>query len=268
MDKNVAIITGGASGMGFAVATSLSKKGWRVTIADKNMQAGKIAARELSCSFFETDVCDFASLSTLFDQVFGKEGRINFVFANAGIGEHKSFYAQADGVSGPPAELDTVIDVDLKGVINTTYLAQHYFRKVPKGTKNCLILNASIAGIYPAHYCPIYTAAKHGIVGFARAISTRFYNNDGIRVNALCPGSVRTNIFEKHEWDHFDNGFIEFIELAQIVKIVELILFDESMQGQVVEVAPKDHYLIKRLEYNDSNVAHTLDETAAASLSQ
>lgn len=249
--------------MGLAVATSLSRQGWNVNIADLNVQAGEKAAKDLSGSFFKTDVNNFASLSALFDQAFKKNGKINFVFANAGVGERKSFYARTDDISGPPAELDFLIDIDLKSVINTAYLAQHYFRKNPKGTKTCLILNASIAGIYPVRFCPIYTAAKHGVVGFARAISKHFYDNDGIRVNTLCPGNVRTNLFEKKEWDVFDN---EWIELSQIVKIVELMLFDESMQGQVIEAAPKNHYVIEPAKYNDPNVKRTLDGTVVDSL--
>ncbi|KFY74662.1 hypothetical protein V499_05325 [Pseudogymnoascus sp. VKM F-103] len=259
----VALITGGASGMGLAVATSLSKKGWTVNIADLNVQRGEEVAAELSGSFFKTDVNNYASLSNTFDQVFRKYNSLNFVFANAGVGERKNFYAKTDAISGPPTELDFIIDIDLKSVINSAYLAQHYFRKNPKGEQACLILNSSIAGIYPVRFCPIYTAAKHGVVGFARAISRHFYDNDGIRVNTLCPGNVRTNLFEKNEWDAFDN---EWIELSQIVKVVELMLFDEKMQGQVIEAAPENYYVIEPLTYNDPNVKRTLDGTVVDSI--
>lgn len=249
--------------MGLAVATSLSKKGWTVNIADLNVQRGEEAAAELLGSFFKADVNNYDSLSNVFDQVFQKYTKLNFVFANAGVGERKNFYAKTDNISCPPPELDSIIDIDLKSVINSAYLAQHYFRMNPKGQQACLILNSSIAGIYPVRFCPIYTAAKHGVVGFARAISRHFYDNDGIRVNTLCPGNVRTNLFDKNEWDAFDN---KWIELSQIVKVVELMLFDEKMHGQVVEAAPENHYVVAPLEYNDPNVKRTLDGTVVDSI--
>ncbi|PVH77660.1 NAD(P)-binding protein [Cadophora sp. DSE1049] len=253
---NVALITGGASGMGLAVATSLSQQGWAVAIADLNVEAGEKAAKDLSGTFHRTDVQAFDSLSATFYAVFQKHGQINFVFANAGVPERKNFYARTDGISGPPTGLDFIIDIDLKSVINTCYIAQHYFRKSPKSNKGCIICTSSIAGIYPVRFCPIYTAAKHGVVGFARAICKHFYENDGIRVNVLCPGNVRTNLFEKKEWDQFDN---EWIELSQIVKVVEMMLFDETQFGQVVEAAPQNHYVIETPKYNDPNVKRTLE---------
>ena len=118
---------------------------------------------------------DYTSLPNLFEQVFQKNTQINFVFANAGVGERKNFYDRTNNISHPPAELDLLIDIDLKSVINSAYLAQHYFRKRPKTTPACLILNASIAGIYPVRFCLIYTAAKHGVVGFAKAVSKHFF---------------------------------------------------------------------------------------------
>jgi NAD(P)-dependent dehydrogenase (short-subunit alcohol dehydrogenase family) len=122
-------------------------------------------------------VNNYASLSSTVDQVFKQLGQLDFVFANAGVGERKNFYAPVPPCSGPPPELDMfVIDVDLKSVVNTTYLTQHCFRKDPKSSKCCLILNASIAGLYPVPFCPIYTAAKHGVVGFARAIPKHFFS--------------------------------------------------------------------------------------------
>ncbi|KFY09378.1 hypothetical protein V491_08209 [Pseudogymnoascus sp. VKM F-3775] len=189
--------------MGLAVATSLSKKGWTVNIADLNVQRGEEAAAELLGSFFKADVNNYDSLSNVFDQVFQKYTKLNFVFANAGVGERKNFYAKTDNISCPPPELDSIIDIDLKSVINSAYLAQHYFR------------------------------------------------------------NVRTNLFDKNEWDAFDN---KWIELSQIVKVVELMLFDEKMHGQVVEAAPENHYVVAPLEYNDPNVKRTLDGTVVDSI--
>ncbi|KAH6632882.1 3-beta-hydroxysteroid dehydrogenase [Boeremia exigua] len=261
----VAVITGGASGMGLAVAQSLAKKGWHVHIADLNESAAQKTATELSGSYTRTDVSSYESLHFMFDTVFQEKGGINFVFANAGIGEKQDFYASTTEqvISSKPPELDRNIDINLKSTINTAYLAQHYMRKNKEKGKACLVFNASIAGIYPVRFCPVYTAAKHGVVGFARAISEYFYREDSIRVNALCPGNVRTNLFKPEEWDAFK---MEFIELSQIVSIVEMFLFDESMHGKIVEVAPRDHYFHNAPSYTNENVRITLAEPTFKSM--
>lgn len=249
--------------MGLAVSTSLAQKGWKVTIADLNETEGEKAASSIEGDFVKTDVKAYKSLHLAFQKTFEKHGRINFVFANAGVGERKNFYTSDNDISKPPPDLDFLIDIDLKSVVTTAHLALHYFRKSAAGGTRCLILNASIASLYPVRFCPIYTAAKHGVVGFGKAISKHFYQNDGIRVNMLCPGNVRTNLLKEEEWDVFD---MEWIELAQIVKIVELMLFDETMEGQIIEAAPRNHYMIPRMKYNDSNVEKTLEGPIVDSL--
>jgi NAD(P)-dependent dehydrogenase (short-subunit alcohol dehydrogenase family) len=94
-------------------------------------------------------------------------------------------------------------------------------------------------------------------VGFARAISEYFYKDHGIRVNTLCPGNVRTNLFKPEEWDAFK---MEWIETDQIVNVVEMLLFDESMIGKVIEVAPKEYYPHEPPPYTNENVRITLAE--------
>ncbi|KAH7371119.1 hypothetical protein BKA66DRAFT_470186 [Pyrenochaeta sp. MPI-SDFR-AT-0127] len=202
----------------------------------------------------------------MFKQVFEEHGGINFVFANAGVGERFDFYVSVsdDDASSPPPDLNKIIGIDLNSVVNTSYLAKHFMAKNGLDGIKSLILNASIAGIYPVPFCPIYTAAKHGVIGFARAISGHFFGEHGIRVNVLCPGNVRTNLFEAEEWDIFDKQ--EWIEVSQIVKVVELMLFDDSLQGTIVEVAPEKHYIIETPTYKDENVRLTLEHPSVTSL--
>ena len=251
--------------MGLAVAKSLAEKNWHVHIGDLNEVAAQATAKELSGSYSRTDVSDYESLRQMFDDVFKVKGEINFVFANAGIGEKQDFYVATsdEDVLAQSPELDKNIDINLKSVINTSYLAQHYMRKNKTRGKACLVLNASIAGIYPVRFCPIYTAAKHGVVGFARAIGDYFFTEDAIRVNTLCPGNVRTNLFKPEEWDAFK---MEWIELSQIVSIVEMMLFDESMRSKVIEAAPKNHYFHEVPSYTNENVRITLAEPTFKSM--
>jgi NAD(P)-dependent dehydrogenase (short-subunit alcohol dehydrogenase family) len=252
--------------MGLGVATSLAQKGWHVHIADLNEDAAKRAASEIRGSYSVTNVAEYQSLHGMFELVFKEHGQINFVFANAGVGERLDFYAPVsdEHIRYPPPELSKVVGVDLNSVVNTSYLAKHYLAKNKTNDISCLVLNASIAGVYPVPFCPIYTAAKHGVVGLARAISPLFFRDYGIRVNALCPGNVRTNLFRADEWDVFDQQ--EWIEVSQIVKIVELMLFDESLQGKIIEAAPKNHYIVETPAYKDENVRLTLEHPEVTSL--
>lgn len=176
----VAVITGGgrsflnfhaaltyfdtASGMGLAVAQALSQRpDWEVHILDMNSKAGaKVAAELPRAVFHQTNVASYDSLSASVKAAFQSQGRLDFTFANAGVIERKNFYgAQAANVDVPP-ELDQIsIDVDLKGLTATAYLALHYFRQSPhKGEGGTMVLNSSCGGLYASYYSPLYTAAK------------------------------------------------------------------------------------------------------------
>jgi NAD(P)-dependent dehydrogenase (short-subunit alcohol dehydrogenase family) len=80
-------------------------------------------------------------------------------------------------------------------------------------------MTASCGGIYPAYYSPTYSAAKHGVVGFMRSIAKHFWISDRIRVNAICPGVVQTNLLTTKEWGNFPRQFFTPVE-----KIVETVL--------------------------------------------
>ncbi|KAJ9636292.1 hypothetical protein H2199_007967 [Coniosporium tulheliwenetii] len=123
-----------ASGMGLAVAEALAYAGeWTLHLLDLNAERGTSAASSLpDAHFHQTDVNSYLSLSTTFDTVFNSASRIDFVFANAGIVERDNFYA-VHAQSPPPEPNQLSIDINLKGVVNTTYLAQHYFRLSPGG---------------------------------------------------------------------------------------------------------------------------------------
>jgi NAD(P)-dependent dehydrogenase (short-subunit alcohol dehydrogenase family) len=113
-----------ASGLGLAVAKSLSAKGWLISIADMNESTGQKAASSLPGSIFhQSNVTSYTSLSSTFQKAFDQFGHIAFFFANAGIVERDSFYTKFPS-SGPPPEPDMLsIDIDLKAVVATGYLA-------------------------------------------------------------------------------------------------------------------------------------------------
>ncbi|XXG98854.1 hypothetical protein Hte_005184 [Hypoxylon texense] len=252
-DSRVAIITGGASGLGLAVVEALSRKGWRVHIFDLHEADGnETKARPSNYPFHKVDVTSWDSLSSSFDAVFKAEGRLDFVFANAGVMENGKFFERHDPSSPPPEPEELSIDVNLKGVIRTSYLAQHYFRANANGSKDCvLIITSSIAGIYPQAITPLYAASKAGMLNFMRSIAPVF-REDGIRTYAICPGSVRTNLLPKELWDAYPQEYLT--QMEKVTSTIESLVdgaafedswgqkFEKSIIGLAVEIFVSDMY--------------------------
>lgn len=290
----VALITGGANGMGYAVAHDLCQRGgWDVHIVDINEKAGKTALESglSGAQFHACNVASYESLSGVFKRVFQTSNRLDFVFANAGIHETGStgdFYAAHDtGVEAPPeptAKLN-VVDVCLKSVINSSYLAQHYFRQnTAEDAKDCnLVMTASCGSFYKSNNAPVYTAAKHGVVGFMRSIAEKMYANDGIRVNAICPGAVITNLFTPEQWSAFPEHLR--IPISRVVEVVGMLLdgkakegLDEQARridapkkerdgepfwGEAVELTPSDWYFREAPKFADDSMRENMEAANA-----
>lgn len=151
--------------MGLAVATALSDRGgWNIHILDLNEERGRNVESTLTqTTFHKTNVGDYGDLAAKFKSIFvSSGGRLDFVFANAGVIERKNFYTpQSEGIDPPPEFEQLAIDINLRAVISTSYLALHYFRQSPeKGKGANLVMTSSCGGLYPSYYSPIYTASK------------------------------------------------------------------------------------------------------------
>ena len=185
--KKVAIVTGAASGMGFAVSEALtSRGGWDIHIFDMTPDRGNEAAKKLGATFHQVDVTDYDSLGAAFKAVFTSARRLDFVHANAGIIERGNFYAVHEtGDEPPPPMTSIVMDIDVMSVIQTSYLAQHYFRQTPNDGlgPRTLVVTASCGGFYRIPASPVYAAAKHAMIGWTRSIAVRMWQDDAIRVN-------------------------------------------------------------------------------------
>ena len=150
--------------MGLAVARALAERGgWNIHILDLNAQSGEIAKTLPHTTFHEADVTNYSTLALTFQAIFNSSGKcLDFVFANAGVVERVDFYAQQPEVhEPPPPPALSSIDVNLKGVVFTSHLALHYFRRSPhKGDGANLVMTASCGSLYPSYYSPVYTASK------------------------------------------------------------------------------------------------------------
>ncbi|KAF2665043.1 NAD(P)-binding protein [Microthyrium microscopicum] len=271
----IAIITGGASGIGLATTKAIaSRPDWKVYILDANKAAGEAVASSIGSkvAFIPVDLTIYDSQAQCFKKIFQAEKRIDFVYANAGIAERGTFYQTFDtGIEPPPEppEMKLLIDILVNGAECTAYLARHYFRLSPANADRNIVITSSCGGFYPSYYSPIYTSGKHAILGFMRAIAPIYYDSDKIRVNAVCPGTVKTNLLSKSEWSQFPEEY--FTPVEKIVQAV-LILCDGKddtdkgkdiglMNGKAIECSGKNHYYREPVEYCDEAMRAVMAST-------
>jgi NAD(P)-dependent dehydrogenase (short-subunit alcohol dehydrogenase family) len=180
----VALITGGASGIGRALGEELAGRGCAVLLADRQVELAHEAAAAIGAEAAELDVRDLAAFEALAGEVRDRHGRIDLLFNNAGIGV-------GGGMETYSAEdWDDVFDVNLRGVANGV---QAVYRGMIEQRSGHIVNTASIAGLLPFPWTGSYAASKHAVVGLTRTLrveAKRF----GVRASVLCPGAVRTPI--------------------------------------------------------------------------
>lgn len=190
LKDRVAIITGGASGIGLATARRFAAEGARVVIADLDPSTGEVAADAVDGVFRQVNVADETQVNAVFDGVAAEFGRLDIAFNNAGI-------SPADDDSIETTELpawDRVQDVNLKSVYLCSRAALRHM--VPAG-KGSIINTASFVALLGSATSQIsYTASKGGVLAMTRELGVQFARQ-GIRVNALCPGPVNTPLLQE-----------------------------------------------------------------------
>lgn len=189
----VALITGGASGIGSECVRQLAALGTKVVIADTDEAAGTRLARKLAAAgrqvrYLRTDVTDSASVAAGVDQTLRWFGRLDFALNNAGVDG-----ARAVTADYPEPVWNQVLAVNLTGV----FLCLKEELKVMGAKRSGSIVNlSSVAGLtgFVAHSA--YTAAKHGVVGLTRTAALE-YARTGVRINAICPSYTQTPMLER-----------------------------------------------------------------------
>jgi 3-oxoacyl-[acyl-carrier protein] reductase len=185
LKDKVAIITGAAKGIGFATAKRFSQEGAKVMIADVNPEAVKAVVDLIPGSeAYVMNVTDRASVEAAIDQIMQRHGHIDILINNAGITQDARLVKMTE------AQFDSVIDVNLKGVFNCTQLVVPHMLEAGKGA----VVNASsVVGIYGNFGQTNYSATKFGVIGFTKTWA-RELGSKGIRVNAVCPGFIATEM--------------------------------------------------------------------------
>ncbi len=195
LKDRVALITGGAAGIGQATALRFAEEGARVVIGDVSEAAGRQTAAMLGpdAAFYKVDVTDRRAVQEWVDDVVARYGRIDILVNNAGILRDAQLVKYKDGqIVGQMSEedFDRVIAVNLKGVFNCTQAVVPYMIRQGGG----VILNASsVVGLDGNFGQTNYVATKAGVIGMTK-VWARELGRYGIRVNAVAPGFILTDM--------------------------------------------------------------------------
>ncbi|HTL85685.1 MAG TPA: glucose 1-dehydrogenase [Acidimicrobiia bacterium] len=182
--SRVALVTGGASGIGRATAVALIERGAAVVVADVNGDGARATAEEIGAFAVEVDVGDPDSVGAMVAACVERFGGLDWACNVAGIAPNPKPFTDHT-----PEEWNRTIAVDLSGVF---FCMQHELRQMMAQGRGGAIVNvASAAGHVPAPGQPQYTAAKHGVLGLTKQAAQEFARN-GIRVNAVLPGQTET----------------------------------------------------------------------------
>ena len=188
----VGIVTGGSSGIGRATAVALVAAGARIVVADLD-EAGALETVQLAggsdhAQFVPTDVADPESATEMVAATVGRFGRLDFAHNNAGIASAGPLLADI-----AVEEWSRCLAINLTGVWNCLRAEIPVMLQTGGGS---IVNTASGLGLVAIGRQAAYVAAKHGVVGLTKAAALE-YSAQGIRVNAVCPGVVRTPLFEQ-----------------------------------------------------------------------
>jgi NAD(P)-dependent dehydrogenase (short-subunit alcohol dehydrogenase family) len=220
LEGRIAFVTGSASGIGREIAETFTREGAQVAGFDRD----------------DGDVRSSADVERAVAATVERFGRIDVVVNSAGVREIGDPYTLAS------AEWEHVIAVNLSG---TFYVCQSAARRMRESGGGSIVNIASIGGLIGLAHRPAYTAAKHGVVGLTKSLA-RDFGVDGIRVNTICPGVVRTPLTESY---FADEAFEESLAIT----------VPQRRVGEPRDVANAALYLASELSAYVNGVALTVD---------
>ena len=204
LQNKVAIITGGTSGIGLAIAKLFAEEGSAIVIAGNKAEDGDKIAKSVSsnCLFIQTDVREEQQVENLISSAVKKFGKLDILINSAGVYS----FSQDDLAQMPVSDFDWIMDTNFKGTFLATKYAISELLKVGGNIVNI----ASSLGIVPEKESAIYCASKAAIIMFSKAVALQFPEK-GLRVNSICPGPIDTPML--HRAFPEDKEYSEYLEL-------------------------------------------------------
>ncbi len=180
-----ALVTGGSSGIGLAIARMLRDEGFALTLASRTAEKVEAAAADLGAQAIAADVSKAEDCARVVEEHVAREGGLDVLVNSAGIGIASRLE------DAQLRHIDRQLAINLRGLVLVTQAAIPHLRK----TKGWIVNLASIAGTQPVPVLPIYAASKAAVISLTRSLNDDL-DDDGVRAIALCPGFVDTPMAE------------------------------------------------------------------------
>ncbi len=192
-DGKIVLVTGGGSGIGRAAAILFAKEGAKVVVANRRIDNGNETVEMIKRNggealFIQTDVSQREQVEHLVSTIVQRYGRLDSAFNNGGVdGKPASIVDCAE------EDWDQIIDINLKG---TFLLLKYEIQQMLKQGHGSIVNMSSVFGTLGRRNRCAYNASRHGVEGLTKTAALE-YSNQGIRINAVAPGSIRTDIFHR-----------------------------------------------------------------------
>ncbi len=186
-------VTGGNAGIGLATAIKFAESGCNVSVFSRRDEANakakeKVEACGVKCVTFAGDVTNESDVAAAIDKTCSEFGRLDYAFNNAGVEQ-----APTPLLEQTEDDYRRVIDVNVKGV--WLCMQQEIPRMLESGGGS-IVNTGSVASIIGMANVPLYIASKHAVLGLTRSVALE-YAQQGIRINAVCPGAVKTDLYDR-----------------------------------------------------------------------
>ena len=206
----VALVTGGTSGIGKATAIAFAHAGAKVVLTGRREKEGAQVVAEIKklggdAAFVRGDVAKDADVKAMVDFAVHKFGRLDVAFNNAGV-EWKGSLDQAT-----EAEYRRVFDINVWGVLNSM---RHEVPVMLKNGGGAIVNNSSVAGHVGLGEVSIYTASKHAVEGLTKSVAVEFARQN-IRINAVAPGVIATDMFDRFAGDELRDQITSMIPVGR-----------------------------------------------------
>jgi ribitol 2-dehydrogenase len=230
LTDKVVIITGASSGIGAATARALAREGCQLTLAARSTSRLEQLAEELGRSrtlVVPTDLTDGAAVVAMVEQTVARFGRVDVLFANAGI------YIPGQVADGDPEAWATLMDVNVDGVLRSVHAVLPHLLAQKSGD---ILVTSSISGLIDIHWEPVYSASKHAIQGFVHTLR-RQVAAQGLRVGAIAPGMVANELW----------GFTDPAQIAAMAERHASLTSEDVAEAVVFMLSRPAHVTIRDL---------------------